>query len=251
MTPRVTSSDSASTRSCYLVYSPTFSSYANLLVSVATRTPTSTTPSPRYTAHSRRPMPATLSSLPAANPVLIINRRCEEGVAHVRLCVGSLCQICRPPAFCTTWRSDQSTKAGVEDHQPLCRQAGEGQPRALPHQPWRRSGCASTTGGRGRASSRLIEAFVHWLDWLKADRQRAFTRWRETVKTPFFSVSSRGSRSANRLQYRVFSEGGDTPHPVFACGWLFFFRLRRAAREVTLWLFSRLYPHLTPTSLKR
>ena len=45
-------------------------------------------------------------------------------------------------------------------------------------------------------------------------------------------------------------EGG-TPHPVFACGWLFFFRLRRAAREVTLWLFSRLYPHLTPTSLKR
>ena len=36
------------------------------LVSVATRTPTSTTPSPRYTAHSRRPMPATLSSLPAA-----------------------------------------------------------------------------------------------------------------------------------------------------------------------------------------
>jgi len=55
--------------------------------------------------------------------------------------------------FCSKWRSDQSTKGGVEDHQLLCRQAGEGQPRALPHQLRRRGGRSSSTDGRGRASS--------------------------------------------------------------------------------------------------
>ena len=52
--------------------------------------------------------------------------------------------------FCSKWRSDQSTKGGVEDHPLLCRQAGEGQPRALPHQSRRRGGRASSTG-RSRA----------------------------------------------------------------------------------------------------
>ena len=77
--------------------------------------------------------------------------------------------MCRRVPFAQNGGSSQSTKSGAGNHQLLCRQAGEGQPRALPHQPRRRGGRASSTDGRGRASSRqerrlsLFRLCVRWI----------------------------------------------------------------------------------------
>ena len=82
VTSAVASSDSASLGSCYLVYSPTFT--ANL-VSLATRARRqSTTPSPRYTAHSWRLMPATMPPLPAAAQRLMAPHRAADDVIDPR-----------------------------------------------------------------------------------------------------------------------------------------------------------------------
>ena len=62
--------------------------------------------------------------------------------------------MCRPAPFARNGGSTQATKAGAGNHQLLCRQAREGQPRALPDQSRRRGGRASSTDGRGRASRR-------------------------------------------------------------------------------------------------
>ena len=62
--------------------------------------------------------------------------------------------MCRPAPFAPNGGSSQATKRGAGNHQLFCRQAGEGQPRALPHQLRRRGGRSSSTDGRGRASSR-------------------------------------------------------------------------------------------------
>eukprot|EP00964_Phaeocystis_antarctica_P106744 scaffold71550_cov33-Phaeocystis_antarctica.AAC.1 len=74
-------------------------------------------------------------------------------VPHIRFVVPDLCQMCRPAPFAQNGGSGQAIKPGAGNHQLLCRQAGEGQPRALPHEPRRRGGRASSTD-RGRASSR-------------------------------------------------------------------------------------------------
>ena len=57
---------------------------------------------------------------------------------------------------CTSY-SGASKHRGGGDHQLLGRQAGEGQPPALPYQSWSTSGRASSTSGRGRVSSRLSQ----------------------------------------------------------------------------------------------
>ena len=160
-------------------------------------------------------------------------------MTHIRFPVTDLCQICRRAAFCTKWRSDQSTKSGVEDHQLLCRQAGEGQPRALPHHSWRRGGRASTTG----RPSRLYGCkATHWLDRLKADRQKAVTRSRKTVK-PFSSVSGRATlkpyiknqitaqnHSGTKVPKRGQPRGGGLPvHYDYSAGW------RAGASDFLVW----------------